>query len=170
MRCISTSSGATRDRTPGRCRLYFSGRLPRVFVATRRPYTPCWPPISLSMTPITSPGYGTSILRRPSAPCKPRFFLGPAVGLQTAMFSDIASAEACVVCNKSEPDSPKIERRLDDIMGANSWSYTESYFSMAEALAQGLALRQAIREAYEHYLAKSATFADPPAYRRPMAV
>ena len=63
------------------------------------------------------------------------------------MFWDIASVEACVVCHKSEPDSHKIERRLGDIMGANSWSYTESYFSMAEALAQGLALRQAVSEA-----------------------
>lgn len=69
------------------------------------------------------------------------------------MFWDIASAEACVVCHKSEPDSPKIERRLGDIMGANFWSYPENYFSMAEvlalalALAQGLVLRQAVREA-----------------------
>ena len=90
--------------------------------------------------------------------------------MQTAMFWDIASAEACVVCNKSEPDSPKIERRLGDIMGANSWSCPQNYFSMAEALAQGLVLRQAVREAYDLYLAKSSTFADPPPIGRPMAV
>ena len=75
-----------------------------------------------------------------------------------------------MVCNKSEPDSPKIERRLGDIMGANSWSYPQNYFSIAEALAQGLVLRQAVREAYDRYLAKSSTFADPPPIGRPMAV
>ena len=67
--------------------------------------------------------------------------------MQTTMFWDIASAEACVVCHKSEPDSHKTERRLGDIMGANFWSYPESYFSIAEALARGPALRQAVREA-----------------------
>ena len=36
---------------------------------------------------------------------EPQFFLDPDIGFQTAMFTDIASAEACVVCHNSDANS-----------------------------------------------------------------
>ena len=93
---------------------------------------------------------------------EPQFFSDPEFGFQTAMFSDIASAEACVVCHNGEPDSPKTDWRVGDVMGATTWSYPEAETSMAEALTMVQALRRSVREAYEHYLEKVTTFADPP--------
>ncbi len=78
------------------------------------------------------------------------------------MFSDIAPTEACVICHNSDPDSPKTDWQVGDVMGATTWSYPESEIGMAEALALVQALRRSVREAYEHYLNKVATFADPP--------
>lgn len=93
---------------------------------------------------------------------EPQFFLDPEFGFRTAMFSDVASAEACVICHNAEPDSPKRDWQVGDIMGAATWSYPEGKISMAEVLALLQALRQSVREVYEHYLDKVATFADPP--------
>ncbi len=93
---------------------------------------------------------------------EPQFFLDPEIGFRTAMFFDIASAEACVVCHNAEPDSPKSDWVVGDIMGATTWSYPEGEISMAEALGLVHALRRSIREVYENYLEKVATFADPP--------
>lgn len=93
---------------------------------------------------------------------EPQFFTDPEFGFQTAMFSDIASAEACVVCHNDDPDSPKRDWRVGDIMGATTWTYPEAEVSMSEALTLVRALRLSVREAYEHYLDKVATFADPP--------
>ena len=92
----------------------------------------------------------------------PQFFLDEDVNLHTAMFSDIAVAETCVVCHNTEPESPKTDWKLGDIMGATTWSYPNSEVSLQEALAMVGALRQGFREAYEEYLAKAAAFADSP--------
>lgn len=101
--------------------------------------------------------------KRIKATGEPQFFLDEDVGMQTAMFSDIAVAEACVSCHNSDPDTPKADWRLGDIMGATTWSYPSAEVGAQEALALVGALRQSIRRAYEEYLAKAATFADPPA-------
>ncbi len=93
---------------------------------------------------------------------EPQFFLDPDIGFQTAMFSDIASAAACVVCHNSDPNSPKTDWQVGDVMGATTWSYPEDEISMSEALTLVQALRRSVREAYVHYLEKVATFADPP--------
>ncbi len=93
---------------------------------------------------------------------EPQFFLDPDIGFQTAMFSDIASAEACVVCHNSDPNSPKTDWQVGDVMGATTWSYPEDEISISEALSLVQALRRSVREAYVHYPEKVATFADPP--------
>ena len=93
---------------------------------------------------------------------EPQFFLDEEIGFHTAMFSDIASAEACVACHNTEPDSPKTDWQVGDIMGATTWSYPEGEIGMAEALTLVHALRQAVRHAYEHYLEEVAAFANPP--------
>ena len=93
---------------------------------------------------------------------EPQFFLDPELGFQTAMFSDVASARACVVCHNSEPDSPKKDWQVGDIIGATTWTYPAAEMSMSEALTLVAALRRSVREAYDRYLEKVAAFADPP--------
>ena len=93
---------------------------------------------------------------------EPQFFQDPELGFQTAMFSDVASTQACVVCHNSEPESPKKDWRVGDIMGATTWTYPEAEMSMSEALTLVGALRRSVREAYERYIEKVATFDDPP--------
>lgn len=92
----------------------------------------------------------------------PAFFFDEDIAFHTAMFSDIAVAEACVDCHNSEPESMKKDWALGDMMGATTWAYPRAEVSLEEALAMLAALRQAVREAYGAYLEKAATFARPP--------
>ena len=93
---------------------------------------------------------------------EPQFFTDPELGFHTAMFSDVAITDACAVCHNEDPDSPKTDWQVGDIMGATTWSYPEGEVSAATALKLLGTLRFGIREAYQHYLDKVETFADPP--------
>ena len=92
----------------------------------------------------------------------PQFFRDDEVGMHTAMFSDIAVAQTCIDCHNSEPESPKKDWKLGDVMGATTWSYPKGEVSLTEALTIVGALREAVRGSYEEYVEKTATFADPP--------
>ena len=92
----------------------------------------------------------------------PQFFLDEETGFDTAMFSDIATTETCVVCHNSDPDSPKTDWKVGDIMGATTWAYPEGDVGVGDALIMVQALRGSVREAYERYLEKVATFSQPP--------
>ncbi len=83
----------------------------------------------------------------------PQLFLDPEIGFHTAMFSDIASAQACVACHNTEPDSPKTDWQVGNIMGATTWSYPEVEIGMTEGLASGKGPPSEHPGAYEHYLA-----------------
>lgn len=92
----------------------------------------------------------------------PAFFFDDDIDHHTAMFSDVAVAAACVDCHNNEPESPKKDWALGDVMGATTWAYPRGEVSLEEALAMLGALRQAFREAYAAYIAKAAAFARPP--------
>ena len=92
----------------------------------------------------------------------PQFFLDEEIAMHTAMFSDVAVDETCVSCHNNDPESPKIDWEVGDIMGATTWSYPKGEVSLAEALTMVRALRQAYRDIYEEYVAKAAAFANPP--------
>ncbi len=94
---------------------------------------------------------------------EPQRFLDEDVNLHTAMFSDIAVAEPCVTCHNNDPESPKTDWKLGDVMGAVTWSYPNSEVTIQEALSMVGALRRGFREAYEEYLAEAAAFPNPPA-------
>lgn len=93
----------------------------------------------------------------------PEFFFMPDTGLYTGMFPDIAVAKPCVTCHNEHPDAQKQDWRLDEVMGATTWSYPEPAVSAEEALQLVAALRRGFRDAYEAYLAKVGTFAKRPA-------
>jgi hypothetical protein len=75
------------------------------------------------------------------------------------MYPDFASAGPCVTCHNDHPDSPKSDWKLNDIMGATTWTYpveklgAEAYLSTTEELFQS------IEEAYGMYIDKVAIFA-----------
>lgn len=94
---------------------------------------------------------------------EPQFFRDEEIGMHTAMFSDVAVAQACVACHNSEPETPKADWKVGDIMGATTWSYPKEEVAVEEALSLVGALRDAVRVAYEHYLDEVETFDDPPA-------
>ena len=94
---------------------------------------------------------------------EPQFFGDEEIGFETAMFSDVAVAEACVSCHNNEPEATKSHWKLGDIMGATTWSYPESSVGIEEALSMVRALRKGFRESFRQYLEKVATFSEPPA-------
>lgn len=92
----------------------------------------------------------------------PEFFLMPDTGLYTGMFPDIAVAKPCVTCHNEHPDTQKKDWRINEVMGATTWSYPEPTVSAEEALQIVAALRRGFRDAYGAYLAKVETFSNRP--------
>lgn len=82
--------------------------------------------------------------------------------LHTAMFPDLAVAEACVTCHNEHPDTPKQDWKLNDVMGATTWTYPKASVSLHEALEVLTALREGFRDAYTAYVEKAKTFEPPP--------
>jgi hypothetical protein len=92
----------------------------------------------------------------------PAFFHAADIGRHTAMFPDIAVAPGCVSCHNEHPNSPKTDWKLNDIMGATTWSYPKSKVTTGEALQILSALRASFAMAYDGYLAKLSTFENQP--------
>lgn len=81
---------------------------------------------------------------------------------QVGLYPDFASAAPCVSCHNDHPDSPKTDWKLDDVMGATTWTYPGDTVGADDYLAATEALYQAIEESYRAYLDKAATFKTPP--------
>ena len=92
----------------------------------------------------------------------PEFFFAPDIGRYTAMFADLAVAPGCVSCHNEHPNTPKNDWKLNDIMGATTWSYPKDKVTIEEMMQIVGALRSGFAAAYEAYLAKVATFEKPP--------
>jgi hypothetical protein len=93
---------------------------------------------------------------------EPAFFHAADIGRHTAMFADLAVAPGCVSCHNEHPNSPKTDWKLKDIMGATTWSYPKDKVTTEEALQILAALRSSFVAAYDGYLAKISTIANPP--------
>lgn len=78
-----------------------------------------------------------------------------------AMYPDIASVQPCVTCHNEHPDSPKTDWKLDDVMGATTWTYPTPQMTAEEALAVIETMLQSVAEAYAQYLEKTSGFAEP---------
>ncbi|MCH2249514.1 MAG: DUF3365 domain-containing protein [Cognatishimia sp.] len=78
-----------------------------------------------------------------------------------AMYPDIASVQPCVTCHNEHPDSPKTDWKLDDVMGATTWTYPTPQMTAEEALAVIENMLQSVGEAYSQYLEKTSGFAEP---------
>ena len=89
---------------------------------------------------------------------QPQFFIDESTGRHTAMFPDIASAPACVSCHNEHPDSPRKDWKLNDVMGATTWSFPRAKISTDELVEILGAYRVVAMDAYGSYLKKSASF------------
>lgn len=93
---------------------------------------------------------------------EPQFFYSPDTESNTAMFPDVAVAEVCIKCHNEHDQSPKSDWKLDDVMGATTWTYPAETVTLDELIKILNALRQGFRDAYSAYLAKAQTFAKVP--------
>ncbi len=93
---------------------------------------------------------------------QPEFFKDSRTHLEMAMFPDIASVHACVNCHNDHIATPKTDWKLNDVMGATTWSYPHATVGEAEYLQIVAAARTAFREAYRSYLQKIETFENKP--------
>lgn len=89
---------------------------------------------------------------------QPQFFIDASTGRYTAMFPDIASAPACVSCHNDHPKSPRKDWKLNDVMGATTWSFARAKISTDELVDILGSYRAVAIDAYGSYLKKSAGF------------
>jgi len=89
---------------------------------------------------------------------QPQFFIDDSTGRHTAMFPDVASAPACVSCHNEHPDSPRKDWKLDDVMGATTWSFPRAKISTDELIRILGAYRIVAMDAYGSYLKKTGNF------------
>jgi len=81
---------------------------------------------------------------------------------QIAMYPDIAGAGPCVSCHNDHKDSPKTDWKLQDVMGATTWTYPSDTLHPDEYLVTADAFMASVAEAYQLYLDKAAGFENPP--------
>lgn len=91
---------------------------------------------------------------------QPQFFLDDSTGRYTAMFADIAGAPACVKCHNEHPKSPRKDWKLDDVMGATTWSFPRKHVTTDELVEYLRAYRAAALDTYSAYLKETESFAD----------
>lgn len=83
---------------------------------------------------------------------EPVYFYYPDAQRYTYMFPDIAVAKACVDCHNDHKESPKSNWRLDDVMGATTWTFPQESIAVDEFLLMLVALREGFRTAYKQFL------------------
>lgn len=91
---------------------------------------------------------------------EPQYFLDESTGRYTAMFADIADAPACVKCHNEHPKSPRKDWKLDDVMGATTWSFPRKQVSTDELVEILGAYRAAALDTYAAYLKETESFTD----------
>jgi len=89
---------------------------------------------------------------------KPQYFYDEEQKLHTAMFADLASADACVTCHNNHKQTTKSDWKLGDVMGATTWQYPADSLSYKGAIAVLDAYSKGTVDIYKEYLAKIATF------------
>lgn len=92
----------------------------------------------------------------------PQFFFAQDIERYAYMSEDMATVEACVRCHNDHAQSPKTDWRIDDVMGATTWTYPDEFISMEQSHRVLLALQVAFIDAYRTFLAAAADHPQPP--------
>lgn len=90
---------------------------------------------------------------------QPKFFYDKESNRNLGMFADIASDNACISCHNNHKDSPKKDWKLNDIMGATTWSFPRDSLTTNELISWINTYHQAAQNTYSSYLDKTKTFA-----------
>lgn len=89
---------------------------------------------------------------------KPKYFSMQKMGIEVGMYPDFASAPGCVSCHNEHPDSAKKDWKLNDMMGAATWTYPTAKISQA-AFHEGIGyVYKAIAKSYQTYIDKARGF------------
>jgi len=83
---------------------------------------------------------------------KPRYFTVGKSQRIAYIFPDIAIVKSCVTCHNKHIDSPKSNWKLNDVMGATTWTYPVTTLSVQESIEILVALRQGFQDAYSVFL------------------
>lgn len=83
---------------------------------------------------------------------KPKFFYDADTERHIGMFPDFAGAQACVTCHNEHKNSPKKNWKLNDVMGATTWSYPSDSLSTDELLAMISIYKKGVENTYTSYL------------------
>lgn len=89
---------------------------------------------------------------------KPEFFYDEEQKLHTAMFADLASADACVTCHNKHPQTTKTDWKLGDVMGATTWQYPKDSLTYKETVAVLNAYAKGTVDIYMEYLDEISEF------------
>lgn len=92
---------------------------------------------------------------------KPQLFRVNDLDLEIGMYADIASAQGCVTCHNEHPDSTKTDWKLNDLMGATTWTYPSSLVSKSEMRNRITDVYISIEKSYEEYLRHAKKFSRP---------
>ena len=107
-------------------------------------------------------GRQMEIFRKIKKNLEPQFFYSDDTDLHMAMFPDLAAVDSCVECHNDHEQSPKNDWRLNDVMGATTWSYPEKAVSLSDSMSILASLRASFEEVYSVYLRKAETFRNKP--------
>ncbi len=89
---------------------------------------------------------------------EPQFFFDDSQKLHTAMFADLASAQACVTCHNEHPQTAKSDWKLGDVMGATTWQYPKDSLTYKATVEVLNAYAKGTVDIYMAYLDEIAAF------------
>jgi adenylate cyclase len=83
---------------------------------------------------------------------QPKFFFDASVSRYTAMFPDYASVNTCVSCHNNHEQSPKKDWKLNDMMGATTWTYPNDSLTTDELLKLIKIYKESVKATYTSYI------------------
>ena len=83
---------------------------------------------------------------------KPQHFTDPSTGEHVSKFPDFASAPACVSCHNEHARTSKTDWKINDLMGATTWSYPEDSLTTDEFIAMVSEYRKGVESVWSQYL------------------
>ena len=90
------------------------------------------------------------------------FFYVPDANRYAFMFPDIAVSKPCITCHNDHPNTPKKDWKLDDVMGATTWTYAKQAVSFEEFFLILDTVRKGFAASYDAMLKEQAELDYPP--------
>ena len=91
-----------------------------------------------------------------------QFFYVEDIQRYAYMFEDVAVSSVCVDCHNDHAETPRDDWKLNDVMGATTWTYPDEYIDLQTALKLVGYLRKSFSQAYRTYLDKIQAARNPP--------